>query len=105
VLPQTREGDRLVLGGSPFRFVSFNMPDLHVVEDGTWHRVTPWEQEDGLLTVARLGGQVSVSGACLGMHSPTPRLLTHLWRGRLAGGTDLSHVGGGRVDERHVHAH
>lgn len=55
----TRKGDRLMLDGEPFRFVSFNAPDLHVVEDGRWHPITAWEQEDTLQTIARMGGRVS----------------------------------------------
>ena len=53
-----RRGDQLILDDKPFRFVSFNAPNLHVSEDPTWHRVTKWEQEDGLQTIARMGGQV-----------------------------------------------
>lgn len=54
----TRRGDQLYLQGKPFRFVSFNAPDLHVVEDGSWHPVAAWEQADALETIRRAGGQV-----------------------------------------------
>jgi mannan endo-1,4-beta-mannosidase len=53
-----RRGDQLYVHGKPFRFVSFNAPDMHVVEDGSWHPITAWEQEDALETVRRTGGQV-----------------------------------------------
>lgn len=53
-----RRGDQLYLHGKPFRFVSFNVPDMHVVEDGSWHPITAWEQEDALETVKQVGGQV-----------------------------------------------
>ncbi len=53
-----RRGDQLYLQGKPFHFVSFNAPDLHVVEDGSWHPITAWEQEDALATIQRVGGQV-----------------------------------------------
>ena len=57
----TREGDRLRDGGSPFKFVSFNIPTLHVNEDGvdpSWHITDPWEQEDALASVSQMGGNV-----------------------------------------------
>lgn len=53
-----RKGDRLILHDAPFRFISFNVPNLHVVEDEGWHRASLWEQEDALQTIARMGGQV-----------------------------------------------
>ena len=53
-----RKGDQLFLRNEPFRFISFNAPDLHVVEDESWHRASLWEQEDALQTIARMGGQV-----------------------------------------------
>ena len=79
----TREGNRLMENGKPFRFISWNIPNLHIVEDPSWvqrpknaggrdpvywHRVTPEEQADAVKTVAQMGGQViraytlSVSG-------------------------------------------
>jgi len=48
-----------MLNGSEYRFVSFNVPGLHVIEDESWHPVTEFEQEDALQAVARMGGQVS----------------------------------------------
>lgn len=54
----TVDGDRLVLDGETFRFVSFNVPNLHVLEDPYWHRVHPWEQEDAIRSVSWMGGRV-----------------------------------------------
>ena len=55
----TREGDRLMLEGEPFRFVSFNVPNLHVLEDPDWHLPTPWEQADAMCSIQQLGGRVA----------------------------------------------
>lgn len=54
----TMEGDQLYLDGELFRFVSFNVPNLHVLEDPYWHRVDPWEQEDAIRSVEMMGGRV-----------------------------------------------
>ena len=59
-----RRGNALIVGNSSssnspdFRFLSFNTPNLHVVEDPYWHRVTSWEQGDLLDSVKLLGGRV-----------------------------------------------
>lgn len=55
----TRDGDRLMDGEQELRFFSFNVPNLHVLEDPYWHLPQPWEQEDALCSVAQLGGQVA----------------------------------------------
>jgi len=55
----TRDGDRLMDGDAELRFVSFNVPNLHMVEDPYWHLPDPWEQEDALCSVVHLGGQVT----------------------------------------------
>jgi uncharacterized repeat protein (TIGR02543 family) len=52
------EGDRLMLGDEEFRFASFNVPNLHVLEDPYWHIPDPFEQEDAIRSVALMGGQV-----------------------------------------------
>jgi hypothetical protein len=54
----TREGDKLMENGKEFRFISFNCPNLHINEDPTWHRVTPYEQEDAIKTIKAMGGRV-----------------------------------------------
>lgn len=45
-------------GNATYRFLSFNIPNLHVLEDPYWHRITRWEQEDLLDAVSEMGGQV-----------------------------------------------
>jgi hypothetical protein len=54
----TRGGDQLMEGDNLFRFVSFNIPNLHVIEDNGWHLPDPWEQEDALCSIVQMGGQV-----------------------------------------------
>ncbi|HOW70991.1 MAG TPA: cellulase family glycosylhydrolase [Phycisphaerae bacterium] len=60
-----RDGDRLLDGDREFRFVSFNIPNLHYVEDDMrFDRAMPFrlpdafEIEDALGSIAQLGGQV-----------------------------------------------
>lgn len=82
----TRRGDQLFAGTHPFRFVSFNVPNLHYVEDhlpfeGTnpWRFPNTFEIEDAVATVAQLGGRVvrtytlSVRG-----HSDPPDVPRHV---------------------------
>ncbi len=52
------EGDQLYLDGSPFRFASFNVPNLLVLEDPYWHMVEAFEQEDAIRSIKAMGGQV-----------------------------------------------
>lgn len=74
-------------GGQEFRFVSFNHPNLHVSENPTWHRVTPWEQEDAIKSIAQMGGRVV-------------RIYTLSIKGGKRNGDGLSHVyGPGQFDE------
>ncbi len=69
----TRAGNQLFENGKPFRFISWNVPNLHIIEDPSWvqrpkmsgghtpvywHRITAAEQEDAVKTVAQMGGQV-----------------------------------------------
>jgi endo-1,4-beta-mannosidase len=61
----TRAGDRLMEGGKEFRFVSFNVPNLHLVEDNlSFEEKNPWrlpdefEITDTLETIRQLGGKV-----------------------------------------------
>ena len=57
----TRDGDRLMDGDQEFRFIGTNMPGLDLPYDyfyGIPERMvlpTPWEQEDGFKTMARMG--------------------------------------------------
>jgi hypothetical protein len=52
-------GDQLYLNDQIFRFVSFNIPNLHILEDPYWHMVDPFEQEDALHSIHLMGGQVA----------------------------------------------
>jgi hypothetical protein len=60
-----RHGDRLTLHGEPFRFVSWNIPNLGLVEDAmTLDGASPWrwpdefEVRDALESVRQMGGTV-----------------------------------------------
>ncbi|PLT28797.1 cellulase family glycosylhydrolase [Peribacillus deserti] len=57
----TRKDDKLLDGQDEFRFVSINIPNLHVNEDPLpdWHRIDPWEIEDAFKTIRLMGGQVT----------------------------------------------
>lgn len=69
----TRTGNQLLENGKPFRFISWNIPNLHIIEDPSWrqlqqnpkgktpefwHATNAFEQEDALRTVSELGGRV-----------------------------------------------
>src|SRR3982750_3086578 len=60
----TRSGDRLMEGDKEYRFVSFNIPNLHLVEDNfafdatnEWRFPDEYEITDALLSVKQLGGR------------------------------------------------
>ena len=60
-----RSGDRLSEGGKEYRFISFNIPNLHLVEDNMafeatneWRFPDEFEITDALLSVRRMGGRV-----------------------------------------------
>ncbi|HKX28395.1 MAG TPA: hypothetical protein VJ302_11905 [Blastocatellia bacterium] len=62
----TRAGDRLMEGTKEFRFVSFNVPNLHLVEDNLpfaeenpWRMPDEFEIADTLETVRQMGGRVA----------------------------------------------
>ena len=57
----TRKGDKLFNGEEEFRFVSINIPNLHINEDPlpNWHRIDSWEVEDAFKTINLMGGQVT----------------------------------------------
>ncbi len=62
----TRRGDQIMDGERPFRFISFNIPNLLVIEDAyEFTRPNPWrwpdefELEDALESVRQMGGQVA----------------------------------------------
>jgi hypothetical protein len=61
----TAKGDQLFDGDQPFRFVSWNIPNLHLVEDNlAFSAASPWrwpdsfEIMDALGSVRQIGGQV-----------------------------------------------
>ena len=64
----TRRGDQLVEGDRPLRFVSFNIPNLLVIEDAfeflgesPWRWPDEFEIADALETVRQIGGRVARS--------------------------------------------
>lgn len=55
----TREGDRLMDGDTPFRFMGVAAFDLHYRYNNLtaqWELPDPWEQEDGFRTLQHMGG-------------------------------------------------
>ncbi|MEL7118592.1 MAG: hypothetical protein AAFO07_04105 [Bacteroidota bacterium] len=61
----TTEGDQLMNGEEPFRFISFNIPNLNYIEDEmAFHETNPYglpneyEMRDALSTIKEMGGQV-----------------------------------------------
>jgi len=61
----TTEGDKLMDGDVEYRFMSFNIPNLHMVEDQmTFDEIQPWrlpnsyELHDALASIQQMGGQV-----------------------------------------------
>jgi hypothetical protein len=61
----TARGDQLMEGGKPFRFISFNIPNLQLIEDNVpFAEMNPWrlpdqfELTDALSTVRQMGGTV-----------------------------------------------
>ncbi|WP_394549155.1 glycoside hydrolase 5 family protein [Priestia aryabhattai] len=57
----TRKGHKLYDGEKEFRFISINIPNLHINEDPLphWHRVDSWEIENAFKTINLIGGQVT----------------------------------------------
>jgi mannan endo-1,4-beta-mannosidase len=62
----TRSGDRLMEGTKEYRFISFNIPNLHLVEDNMafeatseWRFPEEFEIADALMSVRRMGGRVA----------------------------------------------
>ena len=61
----TVRGDQLMEGDRPFRFISFNLPNLHLIEDNmpfaetnAWRLPDEYEIRDGLDTMNQMGGTV-----------------------------------------------
>ena len=62
----TARGDQLMDGDKPFRFISFNIPNLLIVEDNfpfaetnAWRLPDKFELQDALATVHQMGGNVA----------------------------------------------
>ncbi len=62
----TVKGDQLMQGDEPFRFVSYNIPNLHYIEDNVpFTETNPWrfpdefEIRDALLSIKQSGGRVA----------------------------------------------
>lgn len=58
------EGDKLMDGDKEYRFISFNIPNLHIIEDQmpfdeiqAWRLPDTYELNDALESVAQMGGQ------------------------------------------------
>src|SRR5690242_20236386 len=59
-----RSGDKLMEGGKEYRFISFNIPNLHLVEDNMrfeatneWRFPDEFEINDALMSVKQMGGR------------------------------------------------
>lgn len=46
-------------GLQEYRFASFNLPNMNITEDPYWGVKNEWETEDGLKTIAAMGGKVA----------------------------------------------
>jgi len=62
----TRSGNKLMEGDKEYRFISFNIPNLHLVEDNmTFEATSEWrfpdefEITDALETIKQMGGRVA----------------------------------------------
>jgi mannan endo-1,4-beta-mannosidase len=62
----TRTGDRLMEGSKEYRFISFNIPNLHLVEDNMafeatneWRFPDEFEITDALQSIKQMGGRVA----------------------------------------------
>ena len=62
----TRSGDKLMEGSKEYRFISFNIPNLHVVEDNMafeatneWRFLDEFEITDALTTIKQMGGRAT----------------------------------------------
>ena len=62
----TAQGDRLMDGRQELRFISFNIPNLHYIEDNLpfaetnpWRLPNEFEIRDALVAVRQMGGQVA----------------------------------------------
>ncbi len=81
-----RDGDRLLEGGRPYRFISFNVPNLHYVEDhlpfsGTnpWRLPDEFEIRDALGAINQIGGKVArIYVISVRREDDTPDIIRHV---------------------------
>lgn len=52
-----RKGSTLFQDNVPYRFISFNVPNLFIIEDPYWHQATEFEQVDALSSIEEMGGK------------------------------------------------
>ena len=82
----TRSGDKLMDGDRELRFISFNIPNLHYVEDylpfsGTnpWRLPDEFEIRDALTAIKQLGGKVTrLYVLSLRRQDDTPDIIRHV---------------------------
>ncbi len=81
----TRRGDQLLNGAQPLRFISFNIPNLHYVEDNmAFAAATPWrlpntfEIADALTSVRQMGGNVVRTYTLSVRRSQAPNIPVHV---------------------------
>ena len=55
----SRNGSLLYENEVLLRFISFNIPNLFIIEDPYWHQSTVFEQTDALFSISELGGRVA----------------------------------------------
>jgi mannan endo-1,4-beta-mannosidase len=87
----TVQGDQLMEGNRPFRFISWNVPNLHLIEDrfgfaatNAWCLPDRFEITDALSTVRQMGGTVArtYSISVVRGNDPPPRAAHVLGPGR-----------------------
>ncbi|KAJ3124997.1 Phosphoserine aminotransferase [Nowakowskiella sp. JEL0407] len=55
-----RKDSQIIDANNTLKFFSYNVPNLHVIEDDNWKRVDPWEQEDAFMAVKQTGPKANV---------------------------------------------
>lgn len=82
----TRENDKLIDGDKEYRFISFNIPNLHYIEDylpfdGTnpWRLPDEYEIRDALTSIKQLGGKVArMYVLSVKKETDTPDIIRHV---------------------------
>jgi mannan endo-1,4-beta-mannosidase len=82
----TVRGDQLMEGEKPFRFISFNIPNLQMVEDNmqftqtnAWRLPDEFEVTDALATVRQMGGTVVRTYSLAVVRNDDPGVPAHVW--------------------------